>query len=53
VLSFENSRDGIAASLRNAGFDPVFHAFRGGHVLDPAVVSLGVDHVLGMAPRAR
>ncbi len=53
VLSFENSRDGIAASLRNAGFDPVFHAFRGGHVIDPAAVSLGVDHVLGIAAPAR
>lgn len=53
VLSFENSRDRIAASLRNAGFDPVFHAYRGGHVIDPAVVRLGVDHVLESAASAR
>ena len=49
VLSFESSRDRIAGSLRNAGFDPAFHAYRGGHVFDPAVVALGVDHVLDAA----
>ena len=47
VLSFENSRDRIVGSLRNAGFDPVFHIYDGGHSIDPAVVAIGVDHVLG------
>lgn len=53
ILSFAHSRDGIAGSLRRAGFAPVFHAFRGGHVVDPAVVALGVDHVLGSGRAAR
>lgn len=53
VLSFENSRDRIVGSLRNAGFDPAFHAFRGGHVVDPAVVALGLEHVLGAEQPAR
>ncbi len=50
VLSFAASRDRIAGSLRNAGFDPVFHSYRGGHVADPAVVARGIDHVLGAPP---
>ena len=49
VLSFANSRDRIAGSLRSAGFHPVFHAYRGGHVADPAVVATGIDHVLSEA----
>jgi len=52
ILSFATSRDRIAGSLRNAGFDPAFHAYRGGHIVDPATVALGVNHVLGRAPPA-
>ena len=54
VLSFANSRDGIFASLRRAGFAAQFRSYPGGHAIDPAVVREGVEHVIGPAsPAAR
>lgn len=46
VLSFENSRDGIFASLQRAGLAARFHSYRGGHSIDLPTVAIGVDYVL-------
>lgn len=53
VLPFAYSRDRIAASLRSAGFDPILHPYRGGHVFDPEAVRLGIDHALGAGEALR
>ncbi len=47
ILSFERTRDDTVASLTRAGFDISFRQFEGGHRVDRALLSEGVDFVLG------
>jgi len=47
ILSFERTRDDTVASLRKAGFDLSFRPFDGGHRVDRAILSEGVNFVLG------
>jgi phospholipase/carboxylesterase len=47
VLAFERTRDDTVASLKKAGFDLSFRQFDGGHRVDKALLSDGVDYVLG------
>ena len=47
ILSFERTRNDTVASLRKAGFDLEFRTFGGGHRVDRALLSDGVDYVLG------
>ena len=47
ILSFERTREDTVASLKRAGFDLRFRPFDGGHRVDRAVLSEGIDFVLG------
>lgn len=52
ILSFERTRDDTVASLEKAGFDLSFQTFDGGHRVDKALLSEGVDYVLGRSAAA-
>ena len=52
ILSFERTRDDTVASLKKAGFDLSFRTFEGGHRIDRALLSEGVDYVLGRSTAA-
>ena len=52
MLSFERTRDDMVASLKKAGFDLSFRQFDGGHRVDKALLSDGVDYVLGRGSAA-
>jgi phospholipase/carboxylesterase len=52
ILSFERTRDDTVASLKKAGFDLSFRQFDGGHRVDKALLSDGVDYVLGRSAAA-
>ena len=52
ILSFERTRDDTVASLRKAGFDLSFRPFDGGHRVDRAILSEGVNFVLGRSTAA-
>ena len=50
ILSFERTRFDTVTSLKHAGFDLRFRPFDGGHRVDTAVLSEGVDFILGRLP---
>lgn len=52
ILSFERTRDDTVASLKKAGFDLRFQTFEGGHRIDRALLSEGVNYVLGRSAAA-
>ena len=52
ILSFERTRGDTVTSLRKAGFDLSFRTFGGGHRVDEALLSEGVDFVLGRSAAA-
>ena len=52
ILSFERTRDDTVASLKKAGFDLSFRTFDGGHRVDRALLSEGIDYILGRSTAA-
>ena len=52
ILSFERTRDDTVASLKKAGFDIRFRPFDGGHRVDRALLSEGVNFVMGRSAAA-
>jgi len=52
ILSFERTRDDTVASLKKAGFDVYFRPFEGGHRVDGALLSEGIDFVMGRSALA-
>ena len=52
ILAFERTRDDTVASLKKAGFDLSFRSFDGGHRIDRALLSEGVNFVMGRSAAA-
>jgi predicted esterase len=52
ILSFERTRDDTVASLKKAGFDVSFRPFDGGHRVVRALLSEGINFVMGRSAAA-
>lgn len=52
ILSFDRTRDDTVEPLKKAGFQVNFQTFDGGHRVDKALLSEGIDYVLGRSAAA-
>lgn len=52
ILSFERTRDDTVAPLKKAGFEVNFRPFDGGHRVDRALLSEGINFVMGRSAAA-